>query len=574
MYLWMIKILSPVVIIGLINVFYLFDNNETRLADKYYNFFDELINNSSTLVNSQRTRSHENNNRDEILEEWKASGRSVFDFIKHKFYEKAISASLSQTAAPRYKLNLTEWNNRPSSWGGLLTEDRKLLSELYYNATSIFEYGIGESTYIAAHTNVQRYTGVDSDCIWVSTARDNVLSNIGKKKGKSRHDGNNFRFSFADIGFTKVWGKPLNQNLAKIAYNYQIAPLVPELKAFDVYMIDGRYRVSCACISFLHALKYMDIDDVKDKVRVAIHDATGRENTFGKYGQLQMIADVVDKAEELWVYRLKDGITKKDIYQLWKTNTKIQFRQRGRRLNELIVDSGSSFDDILNKTYTDAISTSDLLRTNKNSLIPKLFDMIKTDPKENYLTRDDVNMLAQLYTNTRSVFEFGMSDLSKLASYMNIPRYAGSDSKPKSITDFRNFTVLNEQDHFRFAFSDIGKTNEKGMTLDSQISKLFYDYSILPLAIENEAFEVYLIDRCRYAFVTACASFLHAMKYNSDMKKVAIVVHNASTCTDDLSNLLELAQVRSQSDNLQIYHLLQNIKQEDILTKVAVLNYL
>ena len=200
--------------------------------------------------------------------------------------------------------------------------------------------------------------------------------------------------------------------------------------------------------------------------------------------------------------------------------------------------------------------------------------MIKTDPKENYLTRDDVNMLAQLYTNTRSVFEFGMSDLSKLASYMNIPRYAGSDSKPKSITDFRNFTVLNEQDHFRFAFSDIGKTNEKGMTLDSQISKLFYDYSILPLAIENEAFEVYLIDRCRYAFVTACASFLHAMKYNSDMKKVAIVVHNASTCTDDLSNLLELAQVRSQSDNLQIYQLLQNIKQEDILTKVAVLNYL
>jgi len=44
--------------------------------------------------------------------------------------------------------------------------------------------------------------------------------------------------------------------LKKNLYNYQIVPLALEKKPFEVYIIDGRYRVACACVSFLHAMKY------------------------------------------------------------------------------------------------------------------------------------------------------------------------------------------------------------------------------------------------------------------------------------------------------------------------------
>ena len=103
---------------------------------------------------------------------------------------------------------------------------------------SVFEFGLGESTYIADHVGVPRYAGVDSDATWVAQARYQV----------AKH----FRFSFADIGQTRKWGSPA-EDLAKNIWNYQIAPLMMEPLPFDVYLADGRWRVGCMLISFLHA---------------------------------------------------------------------------------------------------------------------------------------------------------------------------------------------------------------------------------------------------------------------------------------------------------------------------------
>ena len=52
--------------------------------------------------------------------------------------------------------------------GGLRDEDRVVIEDLYYHAESVFEFGIGESTAIAAATNLPRYTGVDNSAEWVS----------------------------------------------------------------------------------------------------------------------------------------------------------------------------------------------------------------------------------------------------------------------------------------------------------------------------------------------------------------------------------------------------------------------
>ena len=218
---------------------------------------------------------------------------AVFDEIRQIVYKEAIAPRPHQQ---RNKFTLEGWER---GTGGLDDADRLTLGDLYYNANSVFEYGLGESTLIAAHTGVPRYAGIDSDAEWVAQAR---------KNSKLDH----FRFNFADIGAIQAWGNPIDESLTKIQYNYQLAPLVLEDEPFDVYLVDGRYRVACACMSFLHAMK---TGGNMELVRVGVHDnaETGRG-----YGILKNVADVVVENNKLWVYKLKKSTTEKDLFDLWK----------------------------------------------------------------------------------------------------------------------------------------------------------------------------------------------------------------------------------------------------------------
>jgi hypothetical protein len=226
---------------------------------------------------------------------------SKFDDIRQILYKEAIKPVGS--SASRSKFSLEGWNRGS---GGLDDADRVTLGDLYLNAQSVFEYGLGESTLIAAHTGVPRYSGIDSDAMWVSQAREN---------SKLEH----FRFNFADIGTSKAWGRPQNPLLQKIQYNYQIAPLVVEDESFDVYLVDGRYRVACACVSFLHAIK---TGGNMDTVRVGVHDNDGnhvarRHHDVRNYDVLTTVADVMIKNSKLWTYKLKNDTTEEDLYNLW-----------------------------------------------------------------------------------------------------------------------------------------------------------------------------------------------------------------------------------------------------------------
>lgn len=182
--------------------------------------------------------------------------------------------------------------------GGLDDDDRMALGELYYNANSVFEFGLGESTKIAALTGVPRYSGVDSDPVWVAKARQDA-------------NRSHFRFNYGDIGDTGLFGVPVDNTLQKIHYDYQIASLVLEDSPFDVYLVDGRYRVACACLSFLHAMK---TGGNMEKVMVGIHD---NDQVRRGYGVFRNVADIVIQKKKLWVYKLKPGTTEDDLYNLW-----------------------------------------------------------------------------------------------------------------------------------------------------------------------------------------------------------------------------------------------------------------
>ena len=257
----------------------------------------ELNQNTNNSIPSARiciNRSGSNNN----------GTMSKFDLIAQEMYTEAVKPPSSQE---RTRFSLEKWQR---GTGGLTDEDRLTLGELYYKADSVFEFGLGESTYIASHVNVPRFSGVDSDAKWVSDARDFVAAK----------DRTHFRFYFGDIGKTESFGNPVNENLQKIKYNYQIQALFSEQEPFDVYLVDGRYRVACACMSFLHAMKYgADME----KVRVATHD----NNEKGRgYGVVQEIADVEIRNERLWVYKLKSDVTEEDIARIYYKAMNIKTR--------------------------------------------------------------------------------------------------------------------------------------------------------------------------------------------------------------------------------------------------------
>jgi hypothetical protein len=200
------------------------------------------------------------------------SAQSKFDIISHDTFQKEIATKKSNSPRKPFVLG----SNWERSTGGLDDADRKTIGDLYYKASSVFEFGLGESTRVSAATQVPRYAGADSDPEWVGMARDTSIE----------QNMDHFRFYLADIGAIKLGGYPKKGHQTKSSYNYIVSALMAEQEAFDAYLVDGRYRVACACASYLHAIKHGGNLDV---VRVAIHDNDKRPR---KYWVFEEVADV------------------------------------------------------------------------------------------------------------------------------------------------------------------------------------------------------------------------------------------------------------------------------------------
>jgi len=157
--------------------------------------------------------------------------------------------------------------------GGLEDDDRRTPGDLYFRTDNVFDFGLGESTRIAASPRL-------------ASARGSVL----EERYHASHT-HHFRFYFSDIGNTVMSGYPelkpeKNPNHTrwtnKYECNYQVTALMAEREAFDVYIVDGRYRVACACLSFLHAIKH---GANLTKVRVGIHDKQFLDYKFTNCGR-------------------------------------------------------------------------------------------------------------------------------------------------------------------------------------------------------------------------------------------------------------------------------------------------
>lgn len=84
---------------------------------------------------------------------------SAFDQIANEVYTHDVcNKDIVPPSHTTKEFDLESW--RPfQTTGGLTDKDRKMLAKYYGSTNSVFEWGLGESSYLAGHFNVSRYAG-------------------------------------------------------------------------------------------------------------------------------------------------------------------------------------------------------------------------------------------------------------------------------------------------------------------------------------------------------------------------------------------------------------------------------
>lgn len=211
----------------------------------------------------------------------------------------AFDAPQSYTHAPTVQIghgsqNTLHAHNKADnlnlfSGGGMQPSEQDLLKRTISNASSMFEWGMGSSTMIADYLNISRLTSVDSSQDWVQ-----------QLKTKLSH--RTYKLIYADIGRVKMWGVPVDSSHKQAWLNYS-GHVNREKKSFDVYLVDGRFRVACASLALKHG---------HSRSLVLVHDWKR-----SKYHVLLDYAERVEKIGNLIVLRRRPSVSDNDLLALW-----------------------------------------------------------------------------------------------------------------------------------------------------------------------------------------------------------------------------------------------------------------
>ena len=133
--------------------------------------------------------------------------------------------------------------------------DKELFYRYLSKATTYFEFGSGGSTYQASiRTNIVKIYSVESDMVW-HTKLKNIINN----------ESINFIYNEMDTKPDSLgYPGPNSKKEDWIKYSSQICFLKPEeLKAIDLVLIDGRFRVACClkCVDLINSDCFIVFDD-------------------------------------------------------------------------------------------------------------------------------------------------------------------------------------------------------------------------------------------------------------------------------------------------------------------------
>lgn len=241
----------------------------SKQFSEYIQFHQSLTSMTPENIHAHNSYHHRQKVDNSKVREKQDSHESGFDRISNELYELASAKYGNETSI-----------HRPSSFGTVNDEKMEkvflqffnvsdfkvqnitILEDIYTSSSSVFEYGIGESTRIASANGVARYTGVDEKAKLITTLRNSLGSKY-------------FRFHYATS----------RTNSIQLLYDFVMTPLILERNAFDIYFVNlDRVGVdvafSCIVASILHALKHKAVDRKSSRLVVYTTRLKDQENVM------------------------------------------------------------------------------------------------------------------------------------------------------------------------------------------------------------------------------------------------------------------------------------------------------
>lgn len=178
--------------------------------------------------------------------------------------------------------------------------ERKLFAQCLGDANHYFEFGSGGSTVWAVANGLTVY-GVESDSKWVEALKACL--------------GSECLVNVIDIGPTGSWGYPIEiENHHQKFPSYSRSIFEHDIP-FDLVLVDGRFRVSCALSTIEYAMKR---NTLRESLRIFIHDFWNRD----EYHVVLRFLDTIDRVGTAGVFRLKDNIDIDDLHERWELYSK------------------------------------------------------------------------------------------------------------------------------------------------------------------------------------------------------------------------------------------------------------
>lgn len=135
------------------------------------------------------------------------------------------------------------------------------LCAAYAEASVILEYGVGGSTIMAAEMAGKTITSIETDQLWVDTLNNWFEQN----PCPSSPD-----IIWANIGKTKAWGRPVNEDSWREYAKYPLEIWsLEDIPHPDVVLVDGRFRAGCVLATAFHC---------KRETRVLVDDYSRRSS--------------------------------------------------------------------------------------------------------------------------------------------------------------------------------------------------------------------------------------------------------------------------------------------------------
>ncbi len=180
-------------------------------------------------------------------------------------------------------------------WVRMTPDERCVLEREISRSNAYLEYGCGGSTELATFLARGPIVSIESDTAWISALKEKTHISEAIKSSK-------LQLLHVDIGPVREWGAPIDAQQIRNWPQYYLTPFTRFDLLYDLIVIDGRFRQSCALAAYALG---------QDRVRVIIHDYVVRE----AYHDIEKFFNVEESVDTLVVLTKKKGVHQRTLYE-------------------------------------------------------------------------------------------------------------------------------------------------------------------------------------------------------------------------------------------------------------------